>query len=557
MKKRYVAEQLRIADQQYGEMAALISVGWQTADRNIMVTKQQKLAWRIKKCIDACVELALAVGADAEGNLPENGVFRPFDLAIEKGLPLTSESREQLYQCLRMSKQLVELSTTDFRYLNPNYDATMVYSFGVSMARVFEAFLADVHHWYALRPIIDSEKTTQGSALLCELRIQWLRCRIRLGSRSACLQLERINIGNALKPLIATLNNSNPKARQAAALALGNLKDGRAVDPLIATLKDPDPTVRKAATITLSLLGYRRAIESLHTVLKDENPTVRDAASRAIREFQTKASKTMNPDGSESKSGQTAVKGTRRPQPNAVRTPGAKPFGRLIENLASSKSDLRLQSLDMLTTFMWSREPEVRAEAMEAVASALKHDDLETVRIAVRGLIEVGEIGIRYLINAAKDTQLRTESRMFIDSRLRTLQLPDADKDKNVRHSQEGRAHSSDYGLSENNPILCGHGPEGEKRYLGRLRCPSGTPVTFQRLGSVSVSDLSYIQKAGLQVNAQLVELGKLTNGPVCVTLDQYRIVCGCGAHTVQVFMDMYHAGSDDPIGQPGWSLES
>lgn len=117
-------------------------------------------------------------------------------------------------------------------------------------------------------------------------------------------------------------------------------------------------------------------------------------------------------------------------------------------------------------------------------------------------------------------------------------------------------AQSDGYGFTPPNPILCGHGPFGEKKYLNRLRCPSGTPVRFERLHSLPVTDLMYLERAGLRLSPELESLSKSQNMPACVMLDCYNIACGCSAHGNRIYMDMYHIGPDRPLGDPGWSLE-
>ena len=116
---------------------------------------------------------------------------------------------------------------------------------------------------------------------------------------------------------------------------------------------------------------------------------------------------------------------------------------------------------------------------------------------------------------------------------------------------------TSGYGLCRSDPVLCGGGPMGEHEYLQRLRCPSGSGVTYKRLGNVPVTDLRYLLKRRLAVSPELSEIAQFSHEPVTVPLDRYSVVCGCGSHSLTVFMDMYHQGTDHVIAQPGWSLNN
>lgn len=83
---------------------------------------------------------------------------------------------------------------------------------------------------------------------------------------------------------------------------------------------------------------------------------------------------------------------------------------------------------------------------------------------------------------------------------------------------------------SERNPVRVS-GPRGQTAYLGRLKCPSGDPPAFFRIGSVGTSVFGNIA-------------------------DLYSVTCeGAEPYTTQVYMDMYHTGhvEDRPI--PGFTI--
>ena len=125
------------------------------------------------------------------------------------------------------------------------------------------------------------------------------------------------------------------------------------------------------------------------------------------------------------------------------------------------------------------------------------------------------------------------------------------------------------YGLSPQNPVLCGGGPPGERDYLERLRCPSGKPVSYRRHGSTSTTETEFLNKPGIRFDPgpkppipeemkEFLDADFPTEEMLReeVGLDIYEIKCSCGAHQFSaVFMDMYHRGPSVPIGKDGWRL--
>jgi len=113
------------------------------------------------------------------------------------------------------------------------------------------------------------------------------------------------------------------------------------------------------------------------------------------------------------------------------------------------------------------------------------------------------------------------------------------------------------HGTSQEDPILCGGGPAGERAYLERIRCPSGSFVRYERLGSFSTTRTAFLRKPDV-----IVDLGPSMSSrraaeyidPTEVSLDEYLLVCECGRHQLRVFFDMYHRGPEAAIGV-GWNL--
>jgi hypothetical protein len=112
------------------------------------------------------------------------------------------------------------------------------------------------------------------------------------------------------------------------------------------------------------------------------------------------------------------------------------------------------------------------------------------------------------------------------------------------------------YGLHPSNPVLCGGGVAAEIDYLDRLRCPSRKAVRYQRLGSLDREGGRHLNRpnVALRVSRGTVRrLGQIN--PHELPLDAYVVVCECGRHRVQVFIDMYFRGPELPIGSEGWTM--
>lgn len=120
------------------------------------------------------------------------------------------------------------------------------------------------------------------------------------------------------------------------------------------------------------------------------------------------------------------------------------------------------------------------------------------------------------------------------------------------------RPETPAYGTDKENPVLCGGGPSGEREYLDRLRCPSGAPIRYERLGSYSTTNTAFLQRPGVSVDLgpgvsprRAASYSDMKE----VALDAYRLECECGHHRLNVFLDMYHRGPVAPIGHNGWTL--
>jgi HEAT repeat protein len=93
-----------------------------------------------------------------------------------------------------------------------------------------------------------------------------------------------------VEPLVAKLEDWEPRVRKAAAEVLGRIGDARTVEPLVAALADKDEGVRDAAAEALHLIdrsweeleAARRAVPRLLAALIDEDSEVCYAAAEAL-----------------------------------------------------------------------------------------------------------------------------------------------------------------------------------------------------------------------------------------------------------------------------------
>lgn len=124
------------------------------------------------------------------------------------------------------------------------------------------------------------------------------------------------------------------------------------------------------------------------------------------------------------------------------------------------------------------------------------------------------------------------------------------------------------YGLHPDNPVLCGGGVEAELDYLQRLHCPAGTRIGFQRLGSLERTRMDYLNRPDVDLRVSRGTLrrfghagflgpdGRLSETSLQrLPLDAYSIVCECGEHEEQIFIDMYFRGPELAIAVEGWTL--
>lgn len=97
-----------------------------------------------------------------------------------------------------------------------------------------------------------------------------------------------VNLGaRAVKALIVTLQDPDPKVRRGVAFILGQIGDMQAVEALAAALRDGDAEVRKHAAEALGKLGDAKAVKPLMDSLRDPAKEVSRAAIEALRKIGT------------------------------------------------------------------------------------------------------------------------------------------------------------------------------------------------------------------------------------------------------------------------------
>jgi hypothetical protein len=118
--------------------------------------------------------------------------------------------------------------------------------------------------------------------------------------------------------------------------------------------------------------------------------------------------------------------------------------------------------------------------------------------------------------------------------------------------STPGAGTPAGYGLAAGNPVeVCM--PDGERRYLARLVCPSGAHPEFSRGGSVGPrtplpSGMSQGEMEKL-LDDQLAGRPLAAGAPDYHWIDAYEV--RCGTETTTVFLDMYHCNVDPPVAAP------
>ncbi len=121
--------------------------------------------------------------------------------------------------------------------------------------------------------------------------------------------------------------------------------------------------------------------------------------------------------------------------------------------------------------------------------------------------------------------------------------------------TQRGK-ESPPYGLDPGNPVLCGGLVEAEEDYLRRLRCPGGRAIQYQRTGSLRRTEVGYLDRPDVALKVSPGTLRRIGQAdPRQLPLDAYLVVCECGRHRTEIFIDMYFRGPELPIAAEGWTL--
>lgn len=113
----------------------------------------------------------------------------------------------------------------------------------------------------------------------------------------------------------------------------------------------------------------------------------------------------------------------------------------------------------------------------------------------------------------------------------------------------EPAGQAGTYALSQDDPIEACR-PDGARRYLEGLACPSGERVVFTRLGSMNTrtplpADMTQAQVVAM-VEANLAARALAPGEPDYHVIDAYQVECGDSGKTT-LYVDAYHCGASRP----------
>ena len=111
------------------------------------------------------------------------------------------------------------------------------------------------------------------------------------------------------------------------------------------------------------------------------------------------------------------------------------------------------------------------------------------------------------------------------------------------------QAQGPGWGLSQDNPVpLCK--PQGQRAWIGQLRCPDGSALSWQRVGGAG-------PRTPLPEGADVVALLEryMTYQPLAAgeadhhMVDRYQV--DCGGQVQLLYLDMYHCDVPPPQAAP------
>ena len=225
-----------------------------------------------------------------------------------------------------------------------------------------------------------------------------------------------------VKGLIKALVYKDAGVRIAAADALGPIRDPIAVEPLTALIGDQDAGVRRAAVRALSARGGVRVVEPLMAALKDPDPEVRAVAAQAVyRRLMT------DPDQDARKMTATALGRLKaadavEPLVKAIMDPDETVRVASIRSLAAIGN---IAAVDPLIVLLAQEQRRARQtgrsslaveraaalaldvlcneNAIEALQTALGHDDAEVRELAVKRLARIGSPAVSKALESRLD----------------------------------------------------------------------------------------------------------------------------------------------------------
>jgi len=213
---------------------------------------------------------------------------------------------------------------------------------------------------------------------------------IRLHVTSTATALGQIGDLRAVEPLIATLNNPDPKARKAVCSALAQLGDKRAVDALISVMQNWGSDSVSFAVDALIQLGDPKALPTFISLMDQPNTELRSKAIEALEKFGWQPEKDRS-------AAIYWINKNNFEKCLAIGAPALKPLMDALEYLEGDALTSAISALGGLGD----------ERSIKPMIALMKHKDWSVRRAAVKALNQFGapEEALKPLLLAIKDVQ--------------------------------------------------------------------------------------------------------------------------------------------------------
>jgi HEAT repeat protein len=220
--------------------------------------------------------------------------------------------------------------------------------------------------------------------------------------------LIRNNHPDTVRHLVVALKDESEYARRAAVEVLNEIGTTDSIKDLLEALGDDDWWVRARATDALAKIGGRRVVDSMLHLIKDENEEIRRAAIEILNA--TKDERTVDKlieatsDDDwwvrERAADALAKIGDTRAIPALIKMLGGET--KSVPSAVRALAELGdTQHVPRLAELMTRSEPEIRAEALNALARLAGADNVEEIRKLIAAHLEAEEDSVRQSAAAA------------------------------------------------------------------------------------------------------------------------------------------------------------